>query len=74
MTTAVVNIHHDAFDVYIGRAGKDRDGYFGNPFRLSRSESRDAAIDKFRDYFFKRVDADPEFRRRVLELVGKRLG
>ncbi len=32
--TRVVNIRKKAYDVYIGRAGKGQDGYFGNPFRL----------------------------------------
>ena len=34
--TNVVNIRYS--DVYIGRAGKGRDGYCGNPFRLSATE------------------------------------
>ena len=34
--TRVVNIRKEAYDVYIGRAGKGQDGYFGNPFRLKQ--------------------------------------
>lgn len=29
--TKVVNIRKDDNDVYIGRAGKGQEGYFGNP-------------------------------------------
>lgn len=32
--TRVVNIRKETCDVYIGRAGYGKDGYFGNPFRL----------------------------------------
>ncbi|GHV10010.1 hypothetical protein FACS1894162_2160 [Bacteroidia bacterium] len=32
--TKVVNIKNSRCDVYIGRAGRGQDGYFGNPFRL----------------------------------------
>lgn len=77
MTTTVVNLaRREAYDVYIGRAGKGYDGYFGNPFRPCDgwSEPREACIDKYRAWFAKRLNSDPEFRRRVLELSGKRLG
>ena len=41
--TRVVNIRKEAYDVYIGRAGKGQDGYFGNPFRLCLLYTSDAA-------------------------------
>ena len=72
--TNVVNIRTSAYDVYIGRAGKGQDGYFGNPFRLSTSESRGATIEQYRKYFYERLETDPEFKRRVHELKGKTLG
>ena len=73
--TTVVNIHHgEAYDVYIGRKGKGHDGYFGNPDRLFPGYSRDEAIRRYHSYFLQRIATDPEFRRRVLELRGKRLG
>jgi hypothetical protein len=34
MQTVVVNLNKEPFDVYIGRAGRGQDGYFGNPFRM----------------------------------------
>lgn len=71
--TTVVNLRQAAFDVYIGRAGRGFDGYFGNPYR--RDAHGDDAIRLFETaYFLPRLATDPEFRRRVLELRGKRLG
>lgn len=80
--TTVVNINAGQdFDVYIGRAGKGHDGYFCNPYRMTprrsfeaSAKARTESLDRFRAYFLKRLDDDPEFRRRVLALRGKRLG
>lgn len=72
--TNVVNIRTSGYDVYIGRAGKGQDGYFGNPFRLRTSESRGATIERYREYFYKRLEKDPEFKDRIHELKGKTLG
>lgn len=73
--TTVVNISRgEEFDVYIGRPGKGMEGYFGNPYPLEKGQPRGATIEKFRAYFEKRIAEDPEFRRRVLALRGKRLG
>ena len=70
--TSVVNLRREAFDVYIGRAGKGQDGYFGNPFTV-REHGADA-LALFKTYFEERLATDEEFHRRVLELHGKRLG
>ena len=72
--TTVVNIRLDAYDVYIGRAGRGEDGYFGNPFWLGREEARGATIARFKEYFLERVEKDAVFRARVLALRGKKLG
>jgi len=72
--TNAVNIRVSDYDVYIGRAGKGQDGYFGNPFRLRASESRGATIERYMKYFYDRLETDPEFKRRVYELKGKTLG
>ena len=74
MKTVVVNIDQEQFDVYIGRAGRGEDGYFGNPFRVGNGISREDAVQKFQKYFTERIEKDSEFRRRVLALKGKRLG
>lgn len=70
--TTVVNLRRDPFDVYIGRAGKGQDGYFGNPFKLEEHGLK--ALDLYREHFEHRISTDEEFRRRVLELKGKALG
>lgn len=73
--TRVVNIKRgEEYDVYIGRAGHGLDGYYGNPYRLQEGESRGATIQRYKAYFLERIEKDTEFRRRVLELKGKRLG
>lgn len=74
--TRVVNIYKEKYDVYIGRAGRGSDGYFGNPFTLlgKLDGDREECLRLFREYFVKRISEDPEFKRRVLELKGKTLG
>ena len=47
MQTVVVNIYKEQFDVYIGRAGRGQDGYFGNPFRIGCGMSREDAVQSF---------------------------
>ena len=42
--TRVVNIREEDYDVYIGRAGRGMDGYFGNPFRLGAGMTRGATL------------------------------
>jgi Domain of unknown function (DUF4326) len=74
MRTVVVNINKESFDVYIGRAGRGQDGYFGNPFRIGHEINREDAVQKFQKYFAERIGKDPEFKRRVFALKGKRLG
>lgn len=72
--TTIVNIRKEEFDVYIGRAGRGQDGYFGNPYVLIQGEPRGTTIEKYRSYFYNRLKTDKEFDRRVTELYGKRLG
>ena len=72
--TTVVNIYKESYDVYIGRAGKGQDGYFGNPFILKPGEARGSTIERYRVYFINKINTDIEFKRRVNELKGKRLG
>jgi hypothetical protein len=73
MKTTVVNLRVDNYDVYIGRAGKGQSGYFGNPFPLSGA-SRGSTIEKYKEYFYKRIETDSEFKEKVHSLKGKRLG
>jgi len=59
--------------VYIGRRGRGQDGYFGNPFPLRPGQSRGATIEKYKRYFYDRLERDPEFKARVQGLRGKKL-
>ena len=74
--TTLVNIHKtNEYDVYIGRAGKGFNGEFGNPpEHLHGGVSRDTAVERFRTYFYKRIESDENFRSRVSALKGQRLG
>lgn len=62
---------NDSRYVYIGRKGKGVDGYFGNPYRLKKGEQKGASLSRYEDYFYKRLETDPEFARRIRSLKGK---
>lgn len=72
--TRVVNIRKETCDVYIGRAGHGKDGYFGNPFRTEATMTRGGTLGRYIEYFYHRLSTDKEFRRRVNELQGRTLG
>jgi hypothetical protein len=79
--TKVVNLRRERYDVYIGRAGRGQDGYFGNPYPVGQVCSRcgkshhdaGSTLPCFRKYFKERLN-DPIFHSRVLQLKGKVLG
>lgn len=73
--TRLVNIHTHGCDVYIGRAGKGQDGYFGNHERThdAFTEKKDKIL-AYKIYFYDRLGKDDEFKRRVHELKNKTLG
>lgn len=78
--TKVVNLYKDPYDVYIGRSGKGKDGYFGNSHPIGFCEicdcrhNRDSSISSFWVHFQYRIKNDLEFKKRVLELKDKTLG
>lgn len=72
--TSVVNLRVEIYDVYIGRAGHGKDGYFGNPFTLEHESERVTILIRYEQYFYERIEKDSEFKRRVHELRGKKLG
>lgn len=74
LKSKIVNLYKEPYDVYIGRQGKGKDGYFGNPIRLVKGEDPGSTIEKFKEYFYNRIETDPEFKSRVHELKGKTLG
>lgn len=57
--------------VYIGRAGKGQDGYFGNPHRVRPSEAIGTTLTLYRAQLRGRFTIDEEFARRFRELDGK---
>lgn len=67
--------------VYIGRAGRGEDGYFGNPHVVGKLCQRcrrvhvnaASTIPCYRAYFEERVRSDDIFRARVLQLRGRLL-
>lgn len=72
--TRVVNLFDENYDSYIGRKGFGMSGEFGNPYRLNKDGSRYDIMIKFRKYFMKRLNNDPEFKKRILGLRGLTLG
>ena len=69
LTTTVVNKYREPFDVYCGRPS-----VFGNPFAIGRDGSREQVIEKYRHYFYFKLNSVPGFKAQVLRLQGKRLG
>lgn len=70
MKTEVVNVKtYKGEYTYIGRGSP-----FGNPFIMGKDGDRDEVINKHRDYFFRRIESDPDFRVAVMGLQGKTLG
>jgi len=66
--TVVVNCKTDEYDVMI-----DRTTIFGNSYHESQY-GREGCIARFRAYFYERIERDPEWKAKVLELAGKRMG
>lgn len=54
--------------VYIGRGTP-----FGNPFTMRVDGTREKVVEKYRYYFYKKVESDPEFASQVESLRGKTL-
>lgn len=78
MATTVVNIKKEKYGVYIGRGS-----IFGNPYThlpLDKTKAgvqvknRNEAIEKYREYFYDRIENDSEFLDEVLRLKDKVLG
>jgi len=76
--TKVVNKYKDGYDVYIGRGS-----IFGNPYTHKfidntkaefQVETREEAIEKYKEYFYDRIEKDSDFLDKVLRLQGKTLG
>jgi hypothetical protein len=78
--TKVVNIRTDKYDIYCGRAGHGKDGYFGNLHSIgfcklcNRNHDRKDCIEVFRQEFISRINRDKEFKKRIEELKNLTLG
>lgn len=79
--TRVVNFYKEPFDVYIGRAGKGFDGYFGNPCKVGVDcpvcknihKEGSETLPCYERYLYSRLASDEVFRERVRSLQGKTL-
>lgn len=79
--TKVVNLKFEPYEVYIGRAGHGKDGYFGNPHPVDRYcslcrtiHNRTEAIAAFKVDFYSRIEHDSQYKQRILALKDKTLG
>lgn len=58
------------YDIYIGRGTP-----WGNPFAISHGDGPDRAevIEKYREFFYKKIDEDKSFKNGILSMRGLRL-
>jgi hypothetical protein len=77
----VVNLYKDTYDVYIGRAGKGKSGYFGNPIIVGKIcpecgiiHGKGETLKCFEVYSRRRIENDLQYKERVKRLYGKVLG
>lgn len=67
--TEVVNKLKEKYDIYIGRESP-----FGNPFVIGKHGTREEVIEKYKEYFYKKLETDLSFKQRVLKLKNHILG
>lgn len=59
-------VPHDAVNIMRGTP-------YGNPFIIGKDGDRDIVIEKFRQYLWKRIKEEPDFRELIVALNGKDL-
>lgn len=78
-----VNLRKNAYNVYIGRAGKGKSGYYGNPVAVGRQCGQCGHVHRtgastlpcYVKYVEARFERDLEFKEAVMsDLYGKKLG
>ncbi|MFB6194038.1 MAG: DUF4326 domain-containing protein [Halobaculum sp.] len=72
--TTLVNVSRHGRD---GVVMIDRTTQFGNPFKLEEDGgeyNRDASVEKYREWFVRKMQTDPAFREAVNGLEGETLG
>jgi hypothetical protein len=70
MLTTLTNLHN------LGTCHTiiDRTSIFGNPFKIGVDGDRIQVIEKYREWFYKRILTDAKFRDRIHSLKGHVLG
>lgn len=76
MTTVVVNVHKDDFDVYIGRWHPrfGQGSKFANPFKIEGGDTRHGVIRKYREWLWVKLATGEISVDELMSLDGKRLG
>jgi len=81
MPITIINIKSGAkYDTYIGRPGKGKDGYWGNPHVIgycklcNRIHDREDSLKEYKIYFDKRIKEDIMFKTNIILLKGQTLG
>lgn len=78
--TKAVNLFLSTYDIYVGGPDDNSDprqiavgqpGFLGNPFTDGSPEDN---LLKYQAYFLQRLDDDPQFRKAVYSMYGRRLG
>lgn len=78
--TTVVNIRYSVYDVYCGRPGKNQNGFYGNLHPIgfckicNRTHDREDCIKEFKRDFEYRLENEPGYKEKILELKDMRLG
>ena len=66
----VINVKEKVdFEIFGGRGG-----LFGNPFRIGKDGDRKQVIEKFKIYFWNRINEDEDFRKECVVLKDKVVG
>lgn len=72
--TELVNLHeHDRDGVTL----IDRSTKFGNPYRIKQDGgdyTRHESVEKYREWFYNKIENDPDFKQAVEDLEGETLG
>ena len=67
--TTIHNKYKEQYDVYIGRPS-----IYGNPFQIGKDGDRQQVVEKYKNYFYKKIHTDEDFKNQVLNLKGIRVG
>jgi hypothetical protein len=65
--TKVVNLRREKYDIYIGRPGP-----FGNKFIIGKDGNRQEVIDKYRIWFYEKINSDHSFAKLVYKTCSNK--